>query len=412
MKGAKEEGVGGFVKGFGKGVGGLILKPGAGFWGLTGYAFKGIHEEIQKLRGNNATNYILTARTTQGIIDLQKSTQAERDAIILRWKALGVERVKVKSKKKEAKAEAKAHKKPCPFTKSEASFAPPLESEAAREQEELEDAPENRFIPVNADAVLEIPTRTNTSQVRSQVPAPSGGQISHHGFDEEELENAITESVRQTSRGDAEQDAIIEQAIRASLADFTGTHTEVEEEELMDRAMQASVVAHEYQQTEHTEDQAALRRVIEQSMHDYHATPRVAETIEHDIDLQRAIEDSKLHQQGDIADRATGSVVHHDTLKDDDDAEYQLALQKSQEEEAERQRKEAEEEEIVLNYVKRMSMAESQYSTRRQNSGGSSSLASSIATSALERTQTQEEKEALELGEAIKASLAQQHKHQ
>ena len=32
ISGAKKEGVAGFVKGFGKGVGGLILKPGAGEW--------------------------------------------------------------------------------------------------------------------------------------------------------------------------------------------------------------------------------------------------------------------------------------------------------------------------------------------------------------------------------------------
>ena len=31
IQGAKQEGVAGFVKGFGKGVGGLMLKPGAGW---------------------------------------------------------------------------------------------------------------------------------------------------------------------------------------------------------------------------------------------------------------------------------------------------------------------------------------------------------------------------------------------
>jgi UDP:flavonoid glycosyltransferase YjiC (YdhE family) len=45
IAGAQKEGFAGFVKGAAKGFGGLILKPGAGIWGLPGYTTKGIYAE-------------------------------------------------------------------------------------------------------------------------------------------------------------------------------------------------------------------------------------------------------------------------------------------------------------------------------------------------------------------------------
>lgn len=49
IRGAGKEGAGGFVKGVGKGIGGLIVKPAAGIWGLPEYMMQGVHAEINKL---------------------------------------------------------------------------------------------------------------------------------------------------------------------------------------------------------------------------------------------------------------------------------------------------------------------------------------------------------------------------
>jgi hypothetical protein len=38
VEGAKKHGVAGLIKGFGKGVGGLVLKPGAGKFGQASYS--------------------------------------------------------------------------------------------------------------------------------------------------------------------------------------------------------------------------------------------------------------------------------------------------------------------------------------------------------------------------------------
>jgi len=57
MRGAEKEGAAGLVKGIGKGIGGLILKPGAAIWGLPGYTFMGLHKEARKMFSSSVLNY-------------------------------------------------------------------------------------------------------------------------------------------------------------------------------------------------------------------------------------------------------------------------------------------------------------------------------------------------------------------
>lgn len=85
MRGAEKEGAAGLLKGIGKGIGGLILKPGAAIWGLPGYSFLGIHKEIRKLFGSSVLNYIISARTAGGYEDFRASTPEERQDIVARW---------------------------------------------------------------------------------------------------------------------------------------------------------------------------------------------------------------------------------------------------------------------------------------------------------------------------------------
>lgn len=86
MRGAEKEGVAGLFKGIAKGIGGVVLKPGAAIWGLPGYTFMGVHKEIRKLFGSSVLNYIISARTASGYEDFRASTPEEREQIIARWK--------------------------------------------------------------------------------------------------------------------------------------------------------------------------------------------------------------------------------------------------------------------------------------------------------------------------------------
>jgi hypothetical protein len=87
-KGAQKEGTSGFFKGVGKGIGGLITKPGAALFGIPSHMMKGVHKEVQKRFGSNVQTYIVTSRTVQGYQQWLQSDDAEKEDVIDRWKMI------------------------------------------------------------------------------------------------------------------------------------------------------------------------------------------------------------------------------------------------------------------------------------------------------------------------------------
>jgi hypothetical protein len=87
-KGAQKEGVGGFAKGFGKGIGGLVAKPSAAAFGILGYTMKGIHKECQRMSGSSVRTYIMASRLAQGEEEWAQSSDAEKEEVIAGWKVL------------------------------------------------------------------------------------------------------------------------------------------------------------------------------------------------------------------------------------------------------------------------------------------------------------------------------------
>ena len=85
IAGAKKEGGAGFVKGFGRGIAGIVVKPGAGFYSLPGYAMKGIYKEVQRRYGKSVENYIIAARTAQGWEMFLQIDKDEQTAIVHRY---------------------------------------------------------------------------------------------------------------------------------------------------------------------------------------------------------------------------------------------------------------------------------------------------------------------------------------
>jgi len=85
IRGAKKEGLTGFVKGLGKGVGGFLIKPAAAGMAIPAYAFQGVYEEVQKHFGSGTHSYILAARYAQGHEDFVTSTQEQRSEVLERW---------------------------------------------------------------------------------------------------------------------------------------------------------------------------------------------------------------------------------------------------------------------------------------------------------------------------------------
>lgn len=87
-KGAREEGVGGFFKGVGKGVGGFGSKLGAACTGILSHTMQGVSKEVQKLFTSDVQNYILASRAAQGYEEWLESDEKEREDIIAQWKIM------------------------------------------------------------------------------------------------------------------------------------------------------------------------------------------------------------------------------------------------------------------------------------------------------------------------------------
>lgn len=95
----------GGLAGLGKGVGGAVFKPAAGkvsitqtrkinlhdvsgAFGVPGYAFKGIYEEVQKTRGATKEKdaSVAEAQMVQGFKEWETISEEERNLILLRIK--------------------------------------------------------------------------------------------------------------------------------------------------------------------------------------------------------------------------------------------------------------------------------------------------------------------------------------
>ncbi|GFF42135.1 sterol 3-beta-glucosyltransferase [Aspergillus udagawae] len=87
-QGLERSGPVGLVKGIGKGLGGAILKPAAGFWGLAGYPLDGLHKSLRNSLSKSKIKEILASRIQQGIDEMCASSADERAMVVRRWKEL------------------------------------------------------------------------------------------------------------------------------------------------------------------------------------------------------------------------------------------------------------------------------------------------------------------------------------
>lgn len=90
IQGAKNEGVVGFVKGAGMGIGGLVLKPISAIVGPFGYTMQGLMKQIQRRR--SPANFVRLARIAEGQRELAalQAPEAEtvRQQVLAGWQVL------------------------------------------------------------------------------------------------------------------------------------------------------------------------------------------------------------------------------------------------------------------------------------------------------------------------------------
>ncbi|KAL8828313.1 MAG: hypothetical protein Q9170_006662 [Blastenia crenularia] len=183
VRGAQKGGVTGFLKGFGKGIGGAVLKPSAAACSLPGYTFKGIHKEVQKLLRPSAQNDIVASRIAQGNEDWKSSSRLEQLDVVNRWRTIQADLGLDKRSKRQGQGKLEA---------------PGLEAG----EDKLAEVPEQRDVET-PDIPISLSSAT-PSEIESV-----------------DIQRAIKQSVAATSKN-AEENEQNEKAIRASLLRLRG----------------------------------------------------------------------------------------------------------------------------------------------------------------------------------------------
>jgi UDP:flavonoid glycosyltransferase YjiC (YdhE family) len=425
LAGAQKEGAAGFLKGAAKGIGGLILKPAAGIWGLPGYTFKGIYAEIQKHFGHSVQNYVIAARTAQGYEEWKESTPEQRVRIINAWKDAQVELRKAGRKygreREEEIRELASHTPHCApdliagFKNTRhLSWDDRKKLDAERQKLKRERKKEKALARQNSQETVKrrckyCPFDHDEELHRSQTfPSPQHPMPTPGVGEAIDYEEAIQKSVTATSRGNPQEDAIIERALRASVRELQHAQENGDiENEAYQRAVAASVSEAKRARDELTakdekanpmesvaatdEDDEALTRALTQSLEDHKISQQEPPPYENghhphhqdeednwssdsglgtddDEDFKRTLEESKrLHTENQNKRSAARTKEVTGDSNNDDDLKRAITESeiehKTREEDLTRQKTE---EEIVLEYVKKQSLLEEEHRQKMQ----------------------------------------------
>jgi hypothetical protein len=277
---------------------------------------------------------MISARTAQGYEDFKASTPHERLDIITRWREHKYEYQNSKQNlidTRTPEGHETGHLSPRGFMQTRhLSFEE--RKKLHEERKKIREAERTKVQSVDGKRSCPFCRRDkphmHTPRQQQSTPSVLEPVASHdgtvHSETNEEFEEAIRESVAATSRGDPEEDLMIERAIRASVRELQrGEGAGLSDTEALNRAIQASVkesARRDSQEGEDPEHQKMLEKAIQESLASY-----------------------SLH--GTTGDEAA-------------DEHLKLAIQKSKEE---ADAKPKSEEEIVLEYVKKQSLLEEEH---------------------------------------------------
>ncbi|KAL8935711.1 MAG: hypothetical protein Q9216_005294, partial [Gyalolechia sp. 2 TL-2023] len=349
VHGAKQNGFGGFIKGVGKGIGGLLLKPQAAFFSLPAYAMTGIYKELQKRVGSGVQNHIMAARIAQGYEDLASSSQQERLDVVKRWQFTQVELLKEKQQLRDS------HLNPpeCIFFRVKNAGHCRLE--------------ENRKHSGNGKAHMHamdgsLASKKSASTSTMSRPSALGDHLAH--ADTSTFEDAIQQSVEATSRGDPHEDAMIERAIRASVLELRAASEKGNGNQAIQRAIKASVA-------EAAQARAAMISSNETAAHVSDDDLHLA--LQQSLSMHPSAENTGIDASGDSeADMddvaAVTNAPERSDMRQDDPSIHNTQLQNVMEQSrlAYEQRlkdleKKQRDEEIVLDYVRKQSLLEEEH---------------------------------------------------
>ncbi|PNS21582.1 Sterol 3-beta-glucosyltransferase [Sphaceloma murrayae] len=389
VSGAKKEGAAGFIKGIGKGIGGIVLKPQAAVFGIPGYMMKGVYKELQGTWGKSVQNYIIAARTAQGFEDWHLSTHEERSDIVQRWAVLTETLKKKKNidevvmgwgkekrddgvkKRAERRRKIKEHLDTTDFrglVKKANKSGDAVAASGKLKRAGTSPAPIHRDTgaetPSDVDVLtpassFEEPRELHHASTFPGLTARSSETTVHRDTGDDDLERAIQRSIQEASTGNQEDDEMLERAIRESVRQLEEHPLETGEEEAESRAIEAAM-------------QASLREAEKMGMERRDVTGEFGGfgtlTGGGGEEVGRGkggVGLGKAGVDGDGRGQETGVIRPGEG--EDEEQRLADAIRQSLQDHESREREKTEEE-IVLEYVKKQSLREEEH--RRNMTGG------------------------------------------
>ncbi|KAK1832819.1 glycosyltransferase family 28 domain-containing protein [Podospora conica] len=349
LKGAEKEGGRGLLKGIGKGIGGLVLKPAAAIWALPAYTMQGVHAEVRNIFARSSTNYIIASRVAQGQGDLDASTTEEQKDILLRWHTRGEDLKGFYSLKQKEKSSLSLD-----GSGDGTNSATPLA------EPKITSPPQTgwlhtRNLSFDERRKLHEQKAAWKQQQKSETEKKAAGPGGASTDEDEEFERAIRESVKQTSKGDKEEDARIEAAIRASIAEMRHVADEQRSREQHTKGVPPATESSGApgSSIELTDDE--MRNITDE---EYQALVEEA--------VRRSLLEGRGEQQG-----AAGDLPGYSEEKqqqpfrvrsdDDDDEVMRRAMEESSKEHRQQLERHQTEEDVILEYIKKQSLAEEEF---------------------------------------------------
>jgi len=327
------------------------------FWGIPGYTFKGIYKELQKHLGSSVQNYIIAARTAQGYDEWMSSNREERLDVVSRWHTTQLELNKGMHQVRQV------------------SFRTPQEMLRSRQTSyERKKAAEGKI------KQKEVPSEHWTKGNRSRNSAPSAASIQAQPGGKKDMnpnsiafEEAIQDSVLATSKGNPEEDKMIERAIRASVAELQSA-SEGDGDDAVRRAIQASIAEATRGRAEDgttppsqvdglSDHDEQLKAALRRSLLEYHQSNESGiRDPRHDSDDSGIATDDDENVQSALEMSRASSAGKHRT---ESDKNLQKAIEESKRahEVHEGLAKTKTEEEIIREFIKKQSEAEEQSRT-------------------------------------------------
>lgn len=328
---------------------------------------QGVHAQVNKLFTRSSQNYILASRIIQGQRDLRNSSLEERNDIVARWRSGTFDLKSFDRLKKKDKVAQKA---------------PATSPEPEQFSGEQPETPRSAWL--NSRLGSKLHSRKNSwlrNSIATSMASASGSASGSTASistrpttaEDSEYEQAIQASVRETSRGNAEEDAAVEAAIRQSV---NAVRQRGELPEPLPRVDEKdpSIFRDSSYEISDEEYQALIEQAIRESMtgyHDHQPLPHESGIMELDAGITMPDANTATHTDADDGELQRAIEASKNAPppqhQAQDEQELQRALDASREE-AEKEKSQQTEEDIVMEYVKKQSLAEEEF-RRKLNKG-------------------------------------------